>query len=264
MASSASEPPLVGVTSYLEPTIAGAWDRRAALLPEVYLHAVTDAGGAAVVLPPQPVDDALARRVLAGLDALVLSGGADVDPARYGHEAHPRTDVPRADRDAWELALVRAALEVGTPLLAVCRGLQVLDVALRGTLHQHLPEVVGHDRHAPSPGVFGTTVVHLVEGSLVARVLQPPMGQGRAPITVHCHHHQALDALGEGLVVSARADDGTVEAVELPPSDRAPFVVGVQWHTEEDRHDRRLFAALVDAARRRGAAARPQRERVSP
>lgn len=258
MASSASEAagetPLVGVTSYLEPTVTGVWDRRAAVLPEVYLHAVTEAGAAAVVLPPQPVDDALARRVVGGLGALVVSGGADVDPARYGRARHPRTDAPRTDRDAWELALVRAALDAGLPLLGVCRGMQVLNTALGGTLHQHLPDVLGHTGHAPEPGVFGTTAVHLVDGSLLARVLHPPT----EPVEVHCHHHQALDALGEGLVVTARSGDGTVEGVELAPTPPVtPFVLGVQWHTEEDRHDRRLFAALVDAARAR-------REKVCP
>ena len=240
--------PVVGLTTYLEPSVTGDWDRRSMVLPVVYRDAVVDAGGAAVLLPPQPGDQRLALQVLGGVDALVLTGGVDVDPARYGAQPDARTDRPRTDRDAWEATLLAAALTEGTPVLAVCRGIQLLNVALGGTLHQHLPDVVGHERHSPGPAVFGTTTVRVLADTRLASIL------GEGEVDVQCHHHQAVDRVGhhvlfapsDRLVVSARADDGTVEAVEQPGD---PFVVGVQWHTEEDAHDRRLMTALVDAAR---------------
>lgn len=232
--------PVVGLTTYLEPSVTGDWDRPSMVLPVVYRDAVVDAGGVAVLLPPQPADDRLARQVLDGVDALVLTGGVDVDPTRYGADPDPRTDTPRTDRDGWEATLLGAALSDGVPVLAVCRGVQLLNVALGGTLHQHLPDVVGHTRHSPGPATFGTTTVRVLPGTRLASIL------GEGEVDVQCHHHQAVDEVADDLVVCARADDGTVEAVELPGD---AFVVGVQWHTEEDAHDRRLTTALVDAAR---------------
>ena len=238
--------PVVGLTTYLEPSVTGDWDRRSMVLPVVYRDAVVEAGGVAVLLPPQSADRRLARQVLDGVDALVLTGGVDVDPARYGVEPDPRTDAPRTDRDAWETILLGAALSDGVPVLAVCRGVQLLNVALGGTLHQHLPDVVGHTRHSPAPATFGTTTVRVLPGTRLASIL------GEGEVDVQCHHHQAVARVapqgmfGQPVVVSARADDGTVEAVEQSGDQ---FVVGVQWHTEEDAHDRRLMTALVDAAR---------------
>lgn len=234
--------PVVGMTTYLEPSVTGDWDRPSMVLPAVYRDAVTDAGGAVVLLPPQHVDHLLAARVVSGLDALVVTGGVDVDPDRYGQEPHPTTDAPRTDRDVWELALLDQAWKTGVPVLAICRGHQLLNVFLGGTLHQHLPDVVDHERHGPAPATYGTTSVRTLPGTRLAAIL------GDGEVDVQCHHHQAVDEVADGLVVSARAGDGTVEAVEMP-GDR--FVVGVQWHTEEDGHDRRLTAALVDAARAR-------------
>ncbi len=238
----AASAPLIGVTTYLEQAQTGVWDVRAAFLPKVYLDAVTDAGGIAVLLPPQPASPEVARRVLGALDGLVVSGGADVDPARYGQEPHERTGAPRTDRDEWEDALFAAAIELELPFLGICRGAQLLNVALGGTLVQHLPDVVGTEAYQPAPAVFGETRVAVDAGSRLADVLGPEA----TPHAVHVYHHQAIDEVAPGLTVTARTDDGVIEAVEL---DSVPFGIGVQWHPEQNDADRRLFAGLVEAAR---------------
>lgn len=231
--------PVIGLTTYLEQAQTGVWDVPASFLPKVYFEAVNRAGGIAVLLPPQPVSEGIAARVLKGLDGLIIAGGKDVDPARYGQSAHPATDEPRRDRDAWEDALLTAAIDRGMPFLGICRGAQVLNVALGGTLHQHLPEVVGSDRYNKGGGVFATNPV-AVEGGTLATLLDERL-------EVKSYHHQAIDRLADGLVVTARSDDGVIQAVELPD---VPFGVAVQWHPEEDAaEDARLFAGLVDAAR---------------
>lgn len=234
--------PIIGVTTYLEQAQTGVWDVPASFLPKVYLDAVTDAGGIAVLLPPQPTTPEIARRVLASLDGLIIAGGADVDPARYGQSAHPRTGAPRRDRDEWEDALLTAAIETELPFLGICRGAQMLNVALGGTLVQHLPDVVGNQAYQPAPAVFGETTVAVEPGSLLATTLGEPHDE----LPVHVYHHQALDELAPGLTVTARTGDGVIEAVELAG---VPFGLGVQWHPEENAADRRLFAGLVDAAR---------------
>jgi gamma-glutamyl-gamma-aminobutyrate hydrolase PuuD len=170
------------------------------------------------------------------LDAVVLAGGADIGAERYGAAAPPAAGVPRPDRDATELAVLNRALERGIPVLGVCRGAQLLNVGLGGTLVQHLPDVVGHREHNPRPGVFGTVTVELDPAGRVGALLGPT-------VRAQCHHHQAIDRLADGLVVTGRAADGTVEAVELAGRE---FVIGVQWHPEQD--DLRLFDALVAAA----------------
>ena len=238
----AASAPLIGVTTYLEQAQTGVWDVPASFLPKVYLDAVTDAGGIAVLLPPQPASRGIARTVVGALDGLIVAGGADVDPARYGQEPHPRTGAPRTDRDAWEDALLAEAIAIELPFLGICRGVQVLNVALGGTLHQHLPDVVGSERYQPSPAVFGSGEVTVEPDSRLAALLGPDSGT----LPVHYYHHQALDAVADGLTVTARSEDGVIEAVEL---DGVPFGLGVQWHPEEDAADRRLFAGLVDAAR---------------
>jgi putative glutamine amidotransferase len=235
--------PVIGVTTYLEQAQTGIWDVRASFLPELYISAVTEAGGIALLLPPQPVDDAVARATLARLDGLIVSGGADVDPRRYGQEPHPLTGAPRVDRDDWEDALLRTAIETGLPFLGICRGVQMLNVALGGTLVQHLPDVVGHDGYQPGAAVFGRAPVDIDPGSVLGRTL----GELSGPLEVELYHHQSLDAVADGLIVTARSAEGVIEAVELAD---APFGVGVQWHPEQDAADRRLFAGLVDAARR--------------
>jgi gamma-glutamyl-gamma-aminobutyrate hydrolase PuuD len=230
--------PLIGITAYGEETAYGVWKHEAVVLPRTYPDAVFAAGGLPVLLAPR-VDSAA---VVDRLDAVVLAGGPDVDPARYGAAPDPRTGVPRTERDAAELAVLARALELGRPVLAVCRGLQVLNVALGGSLVQHLPDAVGHTGHNPQPGVFGRTDIALDAGSRVAAALG-------ATVTAQCHHHQSVDRLADGLAVTGRAPDGTIEAVELADH---PFVVGVQWHPEMD--DPRIFAALVAAAATAAAA----------
>lgn len=228
--------PLIGITSYAEEVRWGVWEAPAALIPLSYVHAVEAAGGRPLLLPPSPEG---VEETLDALDGLLLSGGADVDPEAYGAEPHPATNGTRPERDAAELALLEAALARDLPVLAVCRGSQILNVARGGDLVQHLPEVVGHERHKETPGVFAEHGVEILPGTRLHEV----MGE-HAP--VKSHHHQAYGRLGEGLREAARADDGTVEAIE-DPSKR--FALGVLWHPEEGE-DAALFRALVEEARR--------------
>jgi putative glutamine amidotransferase len=226
--------PVIGITTYREQAAWGVWERPADLLGAGYADAVLDAGGAPVLLPPLAEGSEDALRVL---DAIVLAGGADVDPARYGAAADPATGAPRADRDEAELLLARLCLERGTPLLAICRGMQVLSVALGGTLVQHLPDVPGTAPHRAGEGRFHERGVRVEPGSRLAALVGDHYD-------VHCYHHQALERLGAGLRPVAWSEDGVVEGVELP-GDR--FVLGVQSHPEEST-DRRLFRGLVEAA----------------
>jgi len=232
--------PIIGLTTYLEQAQTGVWDVQAAFLPKVYFEAITRAGGIAVLLPPQPVSEEIANRVLDGLDGLLITGGKDVDPARYGQEPHPTTDTPRTDRDAWEDALLTAAIARELPFLGICRGAQVLNIALGGTLHQHLPEVIGTEKYQLGGGTFGQVDVEADSDSAVGRLV------GTDPLRVAVYHHQAIDRVGEGLRVTARTADGVVQAVEL---EGVPFGVAVQWHPEQTGDDLRLFAGLVQAAR---------------
>ena len=231
--------PLVGLTTYREEASWGVWRQKADLLHAEYADAIVAAGGVPVLLPPASGSDISARSVVARLDALVVSGGADVDPARYGEEPHERTAGWREDRDAWEVALLAAADEVGLPVLGVCRGMQLMAVAAGGSLDQHTPDVVGHDEHSPGGDQFGGTRVRTLEGSRVA------LAEGDE-VLAQCHHHQSVHA-HPGYVATAWAPDGTMEAMEAP-GDR--FCVGVQWHPEMGR-DQALFAALVGAATHR-------------
>jgi anthranilate synthase component 2/putative glutamine amidotransferase len=232
--SNASKP-RIGITTYLEPTIWGVWERDASLLPRVYLDSVVAAGGTPLLLPPVGTDPT----VLDVLDGLIIAGGCDVDPSTYDATPHPATVDTRPGRDEHELILIRAALDRDLPLLAICRGLQMLNVTLGGTLQQHLPDAVGHDEHRPSPAIFGTTEVKVEPGTLTARLLGDRT-------SVHCYHHQALDIVAPTLRITARAGDGTVEAAEVDGHD---FALGVQWHPEENPDDLRLFTALIAATR---------------
>lgn len=233
--------PIIGLTTYLEQAQTGVWDVPASFLPKVYFDAVTNAGGIAVLLPPQPVDSEIAAQVLGSLDGLIVTGGKDVNPALYGQERLLTTDEPRTDRDDWETSLLMSAIDIGLPFLGICRGLQVLNVALGGTLHQHLPDVVGSERYSLGGGVFADNEVLVEHDTLVSSML----GDGET-IVGKSYHHQAIDTLANGLSVSARSDDGTVQAVEV---EGVPFGIGVQWHPEHTPEDIRLFAGLVDAAR---------------
>jgi len=225
--------PLIGISTYREQARWGAWDLPAVLLPASYADAVAEAGGEPVLLPTGAVSTEAVRR----LDGLVLAGGADVDPARYGHPAGPHTTVLRPERDAAELAVLQAALSRDLPLLAICRGMQLLNVELGGDLLQHLPDVPGAGIHNPGAGLFAGRQVRTAPGTQLDRLLGPTAA-------VDCHHHQALDRIAPGLTPSAWAEDGLVEAVEAAGR---RFCLGVQWHPEAGA-DRRLFEALVSAA----------------
>ena len=241
LSGSDSSKPVIGVTTYLEQAQTGVWDVQASFLPKVYFEAVNRAGGIAVLLPPQPVDEEIARAVIGRIDGLIVAGGKDVDPARYGQERLLTTDEPRPDRDDWETMLLGAAIETETPFLGICRGLQVLNVALGGSLHQHLPDIVGSDRYSLGGGTFADNEVFIEPATRVASLLH-----SGETVVGKSYHHQAIDALGAGLAVTARSDDGTVQAVEV---EGVPFGIGVQWHPEHTPEDLRLFAGLVDAAR---------------
>jgi gamma-glutamyl-gamma-aminobutyrate hydrolase PuuD len=226
--------PVVGITTYVVPAKWSYWELEAALIPVDYVHAVEQAGGRALLVPPSA--DGI-EETLDAVDALVFSGGSDLDPELYGQEAHAETFGIAKERDRAELALLRAALERDMPVLAICRGSQVLNVARGGDLVQHLPDVVGDERHRHTPGTFADHEVEVAESTRLSNLLDQ-----RAP--VKSHHHQGFGRVGEGLRVSAHAEDGTVEAVE-DPSHR--FAVGVLWHPEAGE-DMKLFQELVREA----------------
>ena len=234
-------PPVIGLTTYREQAAWGVWHQRADLLPAQYAGAVEAVGGVPLLLPPVTTSDA-AEAVVARLHGLVVSGGADVDPSRYGAEAHPRSAGWRPDRDAWELALLDAADAARLPVLGVCRGMQLMAVHAGGVLDQHTPDLVGHDDHSPGADAFGTVTVATEPGSRLATLV----GQ---ELTVSCHHHQSVRE-APGFRAVATAADGTLEAIEAPT---ARFCVGVQWHPETAA-DIGLLAGLMQAARAYSAA----------
>ncbi len=228
--------PVIGVSSYAERAVWGVWDSDAVVLPRTYVTSVTGSGGAAVVLPPVSG----VEQVVPRLDGLVLAGGSDIDPVRYGARRDAHAQPPVHDRDDAEAALLAAALDIGIPVLGICRGMQMINVCRGGSLLQHLPSVVGHTDHSPTPAGFGRHEVRVESGSRLAHLL----GRSGA-IVVPTNHHQAVERVGRGLVASAWATDGTIEAVEDP---RAAFLVGVQWHPEAG-DDHAIFGSLVTAAR---------------
>jgi gamma-glutamyl-gamma-aminobutyrate hydrolase PuuD len=230
--------PVIGICTALERARWSVWDQEAVLVPRNYLDAIIAAGGVPVVLPP--IEGLDAEAALDRLDALLLIGGADVDPGSYGAERHPETIGTVPERDRAEAELVRVAWDRDLPFLGVCRGMQVLNVALGGSLVQHLPDVVGTDVHSPAVGDFGRHAVHLQAGSRIAGVV----GEHAVAAT---HHHQAVDRLGDGLIACGWAEDEVVEAVELPG--RA-WTFGVQWHPEAHDGDA-LFAAFTAACAER-------------
>jgi putative glutamine amidotransferase len=236
-----SDPPLIGITTYREQARWGVWDTRADVLHAQYADAVLAAGGIPVLLPPASAADDVAALVVGRIDGLVVSGGADVDPERYGEEPHPRTTSWREDRDAWESALLRAADAAELPTLGVCRGMQLMAVAAGGSLVQHTPDLVGHEEHSPGGDVFGTIEVTTAEQSQ----LRTLVGER---VEVGCHHHQTV-ATHPGFEATAWAADGSLGAMERPGP---RFCLAVQWHPEV-RDDTSLFAALVGAAAERAA-----------
>jgi putative glutamine amidotransferase len=229
--------PIIGVTTYFEAARWGVWVREAALVPASYLRSVERAGGVPVLLPPVGGGAGSAEAIVRGLDAVIFAGGADVDPALYGAERHDQTGEPQPLRDRAELALLRAVIDADLPFLAICRGMQLLNVARGGSLIQHLPEVLGNTSHAPASGKMGKHAVQIGVSSAVGKIL----GDNAV---VPTHHHQAVNRLGTGLVPVAWTDDQVVEAVELQGH---RFGLGVQWHPEEG-DDLRLFEALVSEA----------------
>jgi putative glutamine amidotransferase len=237
--------PVIGICTAIERARWSVWDQQAALLPRNYVDAVQRAGGLVAMLPPDPELTVDPQQALELIDGLILAGGADIDPASYGAEAHPETTGTVPERDAFEVALTRAAIEHELPVLGICRGMQLINVALGGTLAQHLPERFGHHEHRRVVGSFDGADhdVMLTEGSLAARAA------GELVHPTKSHHHQGVDRLGEGLIVSGISTlDELPEAIEL--ADESPptrFVLGVQWHPEADVASS-VVGALVDAA----------------
>jgi putative glutamine amidotransferase len=230
---SATRRPIIGITCYIEQARWGPWDEPTALVLNTYVEAVSGSGGRAVIVPPDSVDG----DVVSVLDGLVLAGGSDIDPARYGAAEHPRTKGIRPFRDAGEVTLLEAAETRDLPVLGVCRGMQLMAVASGGALHQHLPDVVGSDEHRLEVGVYGAHDARFAPGSRVADLL----GEN---LKVNSYHHQGVSDPG-ALTVTGWAADDTIEVLEDP---ERRFYVGVQWHPEAT-DDHRLFEALVDAAR---------------
>jgi putative glutamine amidotransferase len=233
--------PLIGIPTALERAKWSVWDTPAYLLSRLYADAVQRAGGLALMIPPDETLIEEPDELLDLLDGLILAGGADVDPGAYGATAHPETKGTVPERDRFEIALTRAAIERDVPLLGICRGMQIMNVARGGTLIQHLPDHVGTSEHRRHPGSFdgADNTMRLTPGSLAARAAGEELHSGR------CHHHQAIDAIGDGFVITGLASvDEIPEAMELP--DRR-FALAVQWHPEADETSR-LIAALVAAA----------------
>lgn len=228
--------PVIGLTSYLEPAKWGAWDLPAALIPWNYVSKLQAAGAVVVLLPP----DADNHEAISRIDGLVMAGGADIEPARYGAEHHEGTDIPRVERDASELGLYRAAREKNIPVFGICRGLQIMAVAHGGSLHQHLPDVVGNTLHRDAPGTFNDHGATFTPGSLIADLV------GATKVTVNSSHHQAVDSPGD-LIVTGLAEDGTIEVCE---DTSVEFVLGVQWHPEfsdDEATSENIFRGFIAA-----------------
>lgn len=236
----------IGICAAVERVRRDPWDEVVAMTQRTYPAAIQRAGAMALVLPPDEAAVETPDPWLERVDGLLLAGGADVDPASYGAMPHPETGLTWPERDRFEIALVRRAIERGMPVLCACRGMQILNVALGGTLHQHLPDVVGTDAHRHTPGFFGDHEVRLEPGSLAARAV------GAEHTLVKSHHHQGVADLGEELHATGWSlEDRVIEAVELPGE---RYVLGVLWHPEEDEASH-VIASLVEAARARVGAA---------
>lgn len=233
----------IGISTAVERVRWDPWDDVATLLPRSYADAVQRAGGLALLLPPDPGAAEEPDPLLDRIDGLILGGGSDLDPSFYGAEPHPETGRTWPERDGFEIALAQRAIERELPVLGICRGMHVLNAALGGNLHQHLPDVLGHGDHRHTPGAFGDHEVRLEPGSLAAKAA------GTSRLAVKSHHHQGVDQLGDGLVASGWSHgDDLVEALELAEH---PFALGVLWHPEEDSGSN-VIPSLVAAADRGG------------
>jgi putative glutamine amidotransferase len=233
--------PVIGICTALERAKWSVWDQEAYLLPRSYIGAIQRAGGIALMLPPDEALEEDPDEILDLVDGLILAGGADIDPASYGQQRHPETRHTVPERDSFELALARRALEREIPLLGACRGMQLMNVAAGGTLLQHLPDSHGHHEHRRNPGSFDGADhdVRLADGSLAARAA------GETSHATKSHHHQGIDRLGDGFEVTGWSTlDELPEALEMP---ERRFALGVQWHPEADERSR-LIAALVEEA----------------
>jgi putative glutamine amidotransferase len=231
---------VVGICGAIERVRWAAWDETVVMAPRSYARAVQASGVIALLLPPDPELESEPDALLDRLDALLLAGGADIDPASYGAEPHPATGGTWPERDAFEIALARRALERDMPMLGACRGMELLNVACGGTIEQNIPDRIGSDRHRHTPGVYGDHEVRLEPGSLAARAA------GAERLAVKSHHHQGIDRVGEGVIATGWSEpDDVIEAIEVPGR---RFALGVLWHPEEDAEST-VIGSLADAAR---------------
>jgi gamma-glutamyl-gamma-aminobutyrate hydrolase PuuD len=235
--------PTIGLTCYWRRASFGAWTLDAALVGQGYVEGVRLAGGRALVLPPDPSWEDDPADAVDRFDGLLLTGGDDIDPSLWSAERHSATGPPSPRRDAVEVALLRCALDQGKPVLGICRGMQLINVALGGTLLQHMADVMEQRPHREDDSTYGLHPIATVPGTRVAAMCEPGS-------MVHSHHHQAVDEVAPGLVVSSRAPDGVIESIELESD---PFCVGVLWHPDaaHDSTGASLFTGLVEAARER-------------
>lgn len=216
-----------------------------AMIPAFYLEGITRSGGVAIMIPPQPLTSVEAKDIISSLDGLMLCGGRDIDSSRYGQAPHVEAEEPDQLRDELEEQLLSAAIEAELPFLGICRGAQMLNINRGGTLLQHLPDLVGDNRYQKGNAEFNAAAVTIENDSILGSLV------GESVSNAALYHHQAIDRVGEGLRVSAKTEDGIIEAIEL---ENHPFGVAVQWHPEQTLEDLRIFEGLISAAKKyRGA-----------